>query len=376
MGQKLVLLRLLAPIEMLNNMTEIAVIGGGAAGFFAAISCKNHHPESSVTIYEKFDKLLSKVKVSGGGRCNVTNACFSISQLVKNYPRGEKQLKKIFTQFNTNDTVQWFENRGVQLKTEADGRMFPVTNNSQTIINCLMQEAHKLGVSIQLQQPIFAIEKEANNFKLTLKDKIIYPNKIIIATGGSPKLEGFNWLIKLGHIIEHPVPSLFTFNMPHESITALMGVAVNPVAVRVQGTKFKNEGALLITHWGISGPAILKLSAWGARTLSELNYKFIISINWLGVFTEDETNKILINEIETHPKRKICNENPFALPNRLWLFLLSKLEINPEIILGELGKKNLNRLLNALLYHYFLYFSPIYCSIVTCFGINYWTNSY
>ncbi len=260
---------------------NVAVIGGGAAGFFAAISCKAHHPDAHVTIYEKSDKLLAKVKISGGGRCNVTHACFSNSQLVKYYPRGEKQLKKAFAYFNPTNTIEWFENRGVKLKTEEDGRMFPITNASQTIVNCLMKEVEKSGISIELHQPIIAIEKENNNFKLTLRDKLIYADKVIIASGGSPKTEGFAWLEKLGHTIESPVPSLFTFNMPDEPVKILMGVSVDNCSVRIPGTKLKTEGPLLITHWGMSGPAILKLSAWGARVLKDLNYRFTIQINWL-----------------------------------------------------------------------------------------------
>ncbi len=327
---------------------EVAIIGGGAAGFFAAISCKAHHPEAGVTIYEKSDKLLAKVKISGGGRCNVTHACFTNSQLIKFYPRGEKQLKKAFAQFTTTDTIKWFESRGVRLKAEDDGRMFPVTDSSQTIINCLIRETEKLGIEILLQQPIVSIEKESDNFKLTLRDKIVIADKIIIACGGSPKREGFEWLKKLGHTIENPVPSLFTFNMPNEAIKSLMGVSVENVSVRIPGTKLKTDGPLLITHWGMSGPAILKLSAWGARILSDFKYQFPIQVNWLGEMNEDEARRVLAEEIRLHPKKKISNSDSFQLPNRLYLFLLSKIEINAETMLSELGKKNQNRLLNTL----------------------------
>jgi predicted Rossmann fold flavoprotein len=328
---------------------EIAVIGGGAAGFFAAISCKTHHPDSKITIYEKSDKLLAKVKVSGGGRCNVTHACFVNSQLVKFYPRGGKELKKAFAQFSTTDTVKWFDGRGVRLKTEDDGRMFPVTDNSQTIINCLRREIEKLGILIELHQPILSIEKEISNFKLTLRDKIIHVDKVIVASGGSPKLDGFEWLKKLGHTIEPPVPSLFTFNMPNEPIKELMGVSVESATVRIPGTKLLTEGPLLITHWGMSGPAILKLSAWGARVLKDCNYKFSIQVNWLGEMNEDKAREILTEEARIHPKKKISNCNVFQLPNRLYLFLLDKLGIHPENNLGDMGKKNQNRFLNTLL---------------------------
>ncbi|HTA84309.1 MAG TPA: NAD(P)/FAD-dependent oxidoreductase [Bacteroidia bacterium] len=327
----------------------IAVIGGGAAGFFSAISCKTHHPNATVTIYEKTDKLLAKVKVSGGGRCNVTHACFSISQLAKFYPRGEKQLKKAFTQFNTNDTVTWFESRGVPLKVEEDGRMFPITNNSQTIINCLKQETDRLGIAIELQQPVVMLERCDDGFKLTFREKTIRVDKVIIASGGSPKIEGFNWLKKLGHKISEPVPSLFTFNMPDESIKELMGVSVEQASIKVMGTSLKTNGPLLITHWGMSGPAVLKASAWGARILSEMNYEFKIQVNWLGGLNEDKARSILLEEMQMHPKRKISNLDSIKLPNRLFLFQLKKLEINPNTTLEELGKRNQNRLLNTLL---------------------------
>lgn len=327
---------------------QVAVIGGGAAGFFAAISCKTHHPDAEVTLYEKTDKLLAKVKISGGGRCNVTHACFAISQLSKFYPRGEKQLKKAFNYFNTNDTVNWFESRGVELKAEEDGRMFPVTDNSQTIINCLLREADKLGVIIKTQTPVVAIEKEEKGFKLTLRESTIHIDKVIIASGGSPKKEGLEWLEKLGHKIETPVPSLFTFNMPNESIKSLMGVSVEKVSTRVVGTSLKSEGPLLITHWGMSGPAILKLSAWGARVLNALDYNFKVQINWLGELNEDAARELIKRETEQHPKRKIGNSESFKLPNRLYTFLLDKLEINPDTTLEALGKKNQNRLLNTL----------------------------
>ncbi|HTB30400.1 MAG TPA: NAD(P)/FAD-dependent oxidoreductase [Bacteroidia bacterium] len=328
---------------------DIAVIGGGAAGFFAAISAKTHHPEAKVTIYEKSDKLLAKVRISGGGRCNVTHACFSNSQLVKFYPRGEKQLKKAFAQFTTTDTVNWFESRKVKLKTEEDGRMFPVTDSSQTIINCLMREVQKLDITIHQHQAIMGIEKENNKFKLALREGIVYADKVIIASGGSPKDDGFNWLKKLGHTIEPPVPSLFTFNMPTEPVKTLMGVSVESATVRIMGTKLKSEGPLLITHWGMSGPAILKLSAWGARILKELNYRFAIQVNWLGSINEDEARSILLNEIRLHPRKKISNSNPFQLPSRLYMFLLDKVGIHPENSIDEMGKKNQNRLLNTLL---------------------------
>ena len=329
---------------------QIAIIGGGAAGFFAAISCKEHHPDASVEIFEKTGKLLAKVKVSGGGRCNVTNACFNIPKLSAFYPRGAKQLKKAFGTFSTSDTVQWFSSRGVELKTEPDNRMFPVTDNSQTIIDCLLSEADKLGIVIRNNTSVEAIKPAESGFDLLCKTgKVFTADKIIITTGGSPKPEGFDWLKRLGHHIESPVPSLFTFNMPGEEIKKLMGLSVQHVSVRVQGSKLKEEGPLLITHWGMSGPAILKLSAYGARVLSEMNYQFKIQVNWPGRLSETEIHEIIGVQMSSHPKKKMLNGNPLDIPNRLWEFLLQKIGLRQDITWGELGKKGQNKLVNILL---------------------------
>ncbi len=338
---------------------NVAIIGGGAAGFFAAISCKAHHPSANVTIYEKTNKVLSKVKVSGGGRCNVTHACFSNAQLVKFFPRGGNQLKKAFSQFSTKETVEWFESRSVKLKTEEDNRIFPVTNNSQTIIDCLVKETQKLGIEIRMNMVVSSIRKIDSiavsdgiyfaPFEIGLNDsEIIHADKIIIATGGSPKLSGFKWLEDLGHAIVPPVPSLFTFNMPHESITALMGISVGSAAIKIQGAKLTSEGPLLIAHWGMSGPAVLKLSAFGARILNEMNYCFTVLVNWLGAMNEQQVREQLSIEMEFARARKTAGKNPFGIPNRLWLFFLDKLEISHEKKWSELSKKELNKLINLL----------------------------
>ncbi|OFZ02210.1 MAG: flavoprotein [Bacteroidetes bacterium RIFCSPLOWO2_12_FULL_31_6] len=328
---------------------DIAVIGGGAAGFFAAFSCKTHYPQYNVTIYEKSDKLLSKVKISGGGRCNITNACFSNAQLVKFYPRGEKQLKKAFEIFTTKDTIAWFENREVKLKTEIDNRMFPVSDNSQTIIDCFFSEVKKSGIIIKKNHALISIEKIEDEFNLIFANDIVKVNKIIVASGGSSKLSGFNWLEKLGHTIESPVPSLFTFNMPNESITELMGVSVNKTIVKIQGSKLKQEGSLLVTHWGMSGPAIIKLSACGARVISDLNYNFNIQVNWIAEENEEKVRKQLSTEMVSFKKKKIGNYNPFQLPSRLWLYLIQKIKINPEYTWEVAGKNFTNKLINTLL---------------------------
>ena len=329
---------------------RIAIIGGGAAGFFSAISAKEHHPDSHVSIFEKSQKVLSKVRVSGGGRCNVTNGTNSISELSKGYPRGEKQLKKAFSQFNTKDTWEWFESRGVELYTQPDNRVFPKTNDSQSIVDCLFAETKRLGIDLQVGVGVSLIESKENKIELTFQGetKSRTFDKVIVATGGSPKRQGFDWLENLGHRIENPVPSLFTFNMPSEPIKELMGVSVQNVLVTVQGTKLKSDGPLLITHWGMSGPAILKLSAFGARTLSELGYNFKSQVNWAG----QVNNELVLSELrittEEHPNKLLSSVKPFKLPERMWLYLLDRCEIPSTKKWSELGKKGLNKLVNVL----------------------------
>lgn len=328
---------------------QVAVIGGGAAGFFSAISAKRCHPEAKVTIYEKSDKLLSKVRVSGGGRCNVTHHCFDVRELVKFYPRGERPLKKAFGQFSPADTVEWFRARGAELKTEADGRMFPVTDDSETIINCLMEEARKLGIGIKTKSNIKSLQQKEEGYELGFqKGERKLVDKVIVATGGSPRAKGFDWLRELGHEIEEPVPSLFTFNMPDEPIKELMGVVANPVSVKIMGTNFKSTGPLLITHWGMSGPAVLKLSAFGARDLNEMDYQFQALVNWTGDRAEQEIREVLTRVVNEEPKKKIRNVNSFELPGRLWNFLVGKLELGEDMIWQNMGKKNINRLVHLL----------------------------
>lgn len=328
---------------------KIAVIGGGAAGFFAALSAKKHHPKSEVTILEKSDKLLSKVKISGGGRCNVTHACFKASELARFYPRGGKQIKNAFRVFNTNHTVAWFKERGVALKKESDNRMFPTTDKSITIINCFLDEATKLGVKIKKQSSVSSLKPTENGIHLVMDGFEYYYDKVIVASGGSPKLAGLKWLEDLGHEIETPLPSLFTFNMPNEPIKEFKGLSVKNAIVRVQGTKLIHNGPLLVTHWGMSGPAILKTSAWGARYLAEKNYEFLAQVNWIGNSNEDEVRILLNRYCYSYSKKKIENSNPFEIPSRLWKFLIEKSEIDPQKISGELSKKERNKLINTLL---------------------------
>ena len=328
---------------------KLIVIGGGAAGFFCAVNAARMDPNLEVIVVEKSNKLLAKVKVSGGGRCNTTHACFEISELVKKYPRGQQFLKKAFHYFNTTDTIQWFAERNVSLIKEADCRMFPATNDSQTIINCLLQEADKYGVKILLQTEIKIIEKNAALFILTTSNrKKLEAEYLCVACGGYPKSAMFDWLSALGHTIETPVPSLFTFNMPGNKISALMGLSVPMATVKIMGTKLIEKGPLLITHWGMSGPAILKLSAWGARTLADASYKFTIMVNWLSDDTEQSLRASWHNLRNELAAQKMANKNPFGMPNRLWNYLLVLSEIKEETRWGDLPSKEQNKLIKNL----------------------------
>lgn len=328
---------------------KIGIIGGGAAGFFSAIQAQTNHPKSTVIILEKSNKLLAKVKVSGGGRCNVTNACTSIAELSKAYPRGGKQLKKLFPKFNTVHIRQWFESRDVPLYAQDDQRVFPVSDDSQTIIDCLTGEVEKLGITIKTGTNVQKIEKTEEGFEVFLDDvNSLFFNKIIVASGGSPKKSGLQWLADLGHEIKTPVPSLFTFNMPKEKVKSLMGVAVENATTRIQGEKLTGNGPLLITHWGMSGPAVLVLSSFGARLLAEKNYQFNLQVNWT-----NEQNQELIRErikdlISEHGQKQLQNIRPYGLPSRLWLFLLEKIQLPLDQKWDEIGKKGLHKIIEIL----------------------------
>lgn len=294
----------------------LVVAGGGAAGFFCAITAARMNPGLKVILVEKTGKLLSKVKISGGGRCNVTHACFSIAEIVKKYPRGGNFVKKTFHQFFTSDTIRWFEERGVPLKTEADGRIFPVSNSSQTIIDCLMRESSLYGVEIRLHHEIKKIEQnDGQGFLIHFGNELILPADFIcLASGGYPKTSMFDWIVQTGHAIEEPMPSLFTFNMPGHSLTNLMGISVSDAQVKISGSELKERGPLLITHWGMSGPVILKLSAWGARFLKEKEYQFEISVNWLGEKSDQSLRSELQMIRESSGGKKISQKNPWNLP--------------------------------------------------------------
>ncbi len=333
----------------MNKQKKIAVIGGGAAGYFAALSAKAKNPSAEVVIFEKSNKVLSKVKVSGGGRCNVTHACFDNKLLSKFYPRGENFLKKAFEQFNTKSTIEWFNMRGVELEALNDNCIFPKSNSSQTIIDCFENEARKLGVQTLIQTPITKIIQKEIGFEIVSNSKSFFADKLIVTVGGQNKLSNFDWIAELGHEVIPPVPSLFTFNMPQNPVRELMGVVVEPASVKIESTKLLADGPLLITHWGMSGPAILKLSAWGARILEEKNYDFAILVNWLDKLKDFDVKEILNVFAKQHFDKKVATINPFSISKRLWVFLLTKSEISSETRWNNLGNKSLNRLINNLI---------------------------
>jgi predicted Rossmann fold flavoprotein len=329
---------------------KVIVIGGGAAGFFGAITCARYNYNAEIILLEKSEKLLSKVKISGGGRCNITHACFDNSQLIKYYPRGGKELKTCFAYFSTNQTVDWFESRGVKLKIEADNRMFPVTDSSQSVVDCLIREARVLGVKIMTGFPVGGLERKNNQWIVKLRGgENMICDKVLVANGGSPNDDSYNWMRELDLEVVKPVPSLFTFNVPNSRLSGLQGITVPQAEVRVEGTKLSNVGPLLVTHWGFSGPAVLKLSAWAAREIFDMNYNFNIHINFVPGYTE-ETLREKLQEIKSEHHKKTVSSHPFFdLPKRLWERLTNIAGIEEETRWMDVPNKNINKLLEELL---------------------------
>ncbi|TMI93489.1 MAG: NAD(P)/FAD-dependent oxidoreductase [Bacteroidetes bacterium] len=328
---------------------QLIVIGGGAAGFFCAVNATRMDRSLKVTIIEKSNKLLSKVKVSGGGRCNVTHACFDIAEMCKRYPRGQHFVKKAFHQFFTTDTINWFEERGVKLKTEEDGRMFPVTNSSQTIIDSLLKETNKFGVEILMNKEVKSLSMVNGQWSIKFSNsETLTADFVCVASGGYPKSSMFDWLKDLSHTIEEPVPSLFTFNLPKHPITKLMGVSVEKAKVKIQNSKLDEEGPLLITHWGLSGPVVLRLSAWGARELKERNWEFGISVNWLPDYNEETLRKKIQELRNTNASQKIVNKNYFGLPARLWEFFAEQSGTKNEWRWADLPSTEQNKFIKNL----------------------------
>ena len=329
---------------------KVAIIGGGAAGFFAAIACAEANPTARVTIFERGKDVLEKVRISGGGRCNVTHDCHDPRELVKNYPRGSRELLGPFSHFGPTETVNWFQNRHVHLKTESDGRIFPTTDNSETIIECLFQAVRAARVEVKTSCRVEKIEPRAieNSWLVWLAGEMeprVF-SKIMVAAGSSSAV--WKMLENLGHSIVAPVPSLFTFNLKDGRIDGLMGLSVPRVSIKIGGEKLVSDGPLLITHWGMSGPAILKLSAWGARAFFNKNYRFSIEINWLFNKKRDAAIEALNETKRLFSKKTVLANCPFDLPNRLWQRLVSHLEIDEKKRWADLDKKTIERLADQL----------------------------
>lgn len=330
---------------------NIIIVGAGAAGYFGAIIAAESNPDAKITLLEKNRTVLNKVRISGGGRCNVTHACFDNKQLAKFYPRGGSFLKNLFSQFNAKDTVDWFEKQGVTLKTEADGRMFPETNSSETIAHCLETKAKDLGVKVIPSAGVKSVlidENKVVGVHLLSGEEVVC-DALLITTGGNPQEMAYDWISILGHQIKRPVPSLFTFNVPDSLLSELSGVSVPNAVARIAGKKIQQEGALLITHWGFSGPAILKLSAWGARELADINYDFTVLINWIPEFSENQVREHFLLQKKISPKKIIQSNAQFSLPSRLWKKFCELSEIDESLRWIDISNKSINKLVENLL---------------------------
>jgi predicted Rossmann fold flavoprotein len=324
--------------------SRVAIVGGGAAGFFAAITCGERNPEAEITIFEKTAKVLEKVRISGGGRCNVTHACFDPRELTRNYPRGERELIGPYHRFQAEDTVGWFEQRGIRLKTESDGRMFPVTDSSQTIIDCLVEQATRAHVTIRTNCAVNAVSKQGDVFRLDLATGDSFTcDRLLLASGGCRTPALGQLAVSLGHTLVPPVPSLFTFHIEAPWIRELAGVTVPDVELSIAETKLKAKGPLLFTHWGLSGPAVLRLSAWGARILHDKNYQFALSVKWSGLQTGD-----LNSYAQSHGAKLVMNAPLAPLSQRIWQALLNLASIPRDRRWSSLTRAEHQRLLEAL----------------------------
>jgi len=329
---------------------KVLVIGGGAAGFFGAIACAEAHPHAQVMLLEAGRQLLPKVRISGGGRCNVTHACFDPAVLTQYYPRGGKALRGAFTRFQPRDMIAWLDKHGVELKTEADGRMFPMTDDSETIVDCFIHAAKAAGVEICTGVPVAGITRLDAGFEVELKSgKTLSCDRLLLTTGSSP--QGYQLAKQLGHQVAPPVPSLFTFNVSDPRLQDLAGVSAASVRVRLRtasGEQFEQSGPLLVTHWGLSGPAVLKLSAWGARALHDSRYQGTLQINWLPQYKQEALREQLLAVKSQLPRKAIAPNCPVPLPRRLWERLIASAGITETTRWAELSNKALNQLLQEL----------------------------
>ncbi len=329
----------------MNSNYQIIIVGGGAAGFFTAIQIAQENPNLKIAILERGKTVLEKVRISGGGRCNVTHACFVPDELVRFYPRGERELKGPFHQFCTGDTVEWFEKAGVPLKIEEDGRIFPVSNSSESIINCFLETVKKSKIKVLTGESVQEFYKHETHWKINTNSSAYLCEKVVITTGSNSKI--WNLLTQLGHTITDPVPSLFTFTIKDKRIKDLMGISTS-ATIQVKKTKLIASGPLLITHWGMSGPAILRLSAWGARELYDKKYHFEISVNWLQDSSTEDALATLTTMKNSNPKRLVLNSVLFNLPKRLWENLVMASGISTDLKWADCSKKHLQAIADQL----------------------------
>ncbi|MEQ8304105.1 MAG: NAD(P)/FAD-dependent oxidoreductase [Cyclobacteriaceae bacterium] len=334
---------------MKDQIFDLVVVGGGAAGFFGAINAAEQNPGMKILVLERTSKLLSKVRVSGGGRCNVTHHCFEPTPLSKHYPRGQKLLKQLFRTFQAKDTVAWFVERGVSLKTEDDGRIFPTSDNSETIIQCFLQEAERLKIEIKTRAEVIGVKQLEQGFALSTGTGDSFQcKKLLIAVGGFNKEIAYDWLKTIGHTIKKPIPSLFTFNDSEKRFVDLMGLAVENAVVTIERTAFVESGPVLLTHWGLSGPAVIKLSAWAAMHLHDMNYEFKVLVNWVGGLKEHELRIELEKYKALNLMKMIANHAVYNVPARLWIRLCELSEIEPKRIWADMSKRQLNKLVENL----------------------------
>jgi predicted Rossmann fold flavoprotein len=356
-----------------SRKPAVAVIGGGAAGFFTAVNTARMNRSVRVVIFEKSREVLSKVRISGGGRCNVTHHCFDPEKLALHYPRGSKMLRWSFEQFQAGDTVNWFESRGVKLKAEEDGRMFPVTDRSDTIIDCLIQEAGKYHIRIRTNTRVESIQPlNEGGFELSVrKGGTEYFDAVVVATGGHNRENAYSWLRELGHNIIPPVPSLFTFNFRDKIFSDLAGISVTHAEIHIEDTRYTEEGPVLITHWGLSGPSVLKLSAWAARVLHEKEYRYTIRVNWLAPLKESQVREALLQLRDQNAKKRINRQGRFPIPGRLWERFIKFSGISDSKRWAELSNQDIHNLLQQLVHaRYVIQGKTTYKEeFVTCGGI-------
>lgn len=335
-----------------THTLKIAIIGGGAAGFFLAVNLKKYYPQSEVSIFERSKNVLGKVKLSGGGRCNLTNTFHQVKDLQQVYPRGHRLMKRLLKVFNHQDTFHWFESHGVSLVTQEDECIFPKKQDSQAIIDCLVNEAKTLGVKIFTQHWVTSIQKNENGkFNIAFGNHShidIFFDRVAVTTGGAPRGEGYDWLSQLGHDMQPPCPSLYTFHIKNPALQKLSGIVVEDGYVAIAGNKFKANGPLLITHWGVSGPAILKLSSYAAPTLHAAHYQMPLVINWSGISNTEQVARTLKETLGSNGQKQMGNIRLFGLQSRLWCYLIERCGLSIHKRCDEVGKKSVNKLINVL----------------------------